>query len=149
MNLFTDVVKQGDHYLKTWPKQPTLNCLFIDSKVVYYTQLLIKTVPAFVMLVVGLNILFPSLFVWPITVTFVLFLLGLPIQGLYWLGKRSQELLPNKLLPWYIAIQSELSGKRCELEEMLIRPSYLDLARLLKNAFKIGGDNFLQNHELI
>ncbi len=149
MNTFFEVIKQGDKYLQSWPKQRILNCLFIDSKVAFYTRLSIKTMPAFIMLIIALNIMFPTLFSWPATLTFILFLLGLPIQGLYWLGKRSRELLPNQLLPWYTAIQKKLSGNRAEQTVMLYRPSYLDLALLLKNAFKLGGDKFLQHHELI
>ncbi len=81
--------------------------------------------------------------------TFILFLLGLPVQGLYWLGKRSRELLPQRLLSWYSAIQEKLYGKHSEQSIMQSCPSYLDLAVLLSKAFKIGGDKFLQDHELI
>ncbi|MEH6451959.1 MAG: terminus macrodomain insulation protein YfbV [Psychromonas sp.] len=149
MNLFFDVLKQGDKYLQLWPKQRTLNSLFIDSKIVFYTQLLMKICPAFVILLVGLQIAFPLLLSWPTTATLVLFLLGLPVQGLYWLGKRSETLIPHKLVPWYIAIQQKLSGNKNTKAQLISQPSYLDLARLLVNAFKVGGDNFLQHHELI
>lgn len=149
LNSFFNVIKQGDRYLQTWPKQRALNCLFIDSKIAFYTRLAIKVVPAFIFLIVALNIIQPALFSEPIMLTFILFLLGLPVQGFYWLGKRSQELLPNQLLPWYRAIQEKLYGNRAEQTVMQYRPSYWDLALLLKNAFKIGGDKFLQHHELI
>ena len=149
MNLFFDVLKQGDRYLQLWPKQRTLNCLFIDSKIVFYTQLLIKLCPAFIVFLLGLQISLPMLFSWPTTATIVLFLVGLPIQGLYWLGKRSQALLPYKLLPWYIAIQQKISGNNKPQAKLISRPCYTDLAKLLSNAFKLGGDNFLQHHELI
>jgi uncharacterized membrane protein YfbV (UPF0208 family) len=149
LNLFFDVIKQGDKYLQSWPKQRVLNCLFVDSKVAFYTRMSIKVMPAFIFLIITLNIILPSLFSWPTTLTFILFLLGLPVQGLYWLGKRSQELLPNKLLPWYTAIQEKLNGNRNKQAVIQHRPSYWDLALLLKNAFKIGGDKFLQRHELI
>lgn len=149
MNSFFDVIKQGDKYLQTWPKQRVLNCLFIDSKIAFYTRRSIKVMPAFIFLSIALNIIQPASLGWPIMLTFILFLLGLPVQGLYWLGKRSQELLPNRLLPWYTAIQEKLYGNRTEQTMMQYRPSYWDLALLLKNAFKIGGDKFLQDHELI
>jgi uncharacterized membrane protein YfbV (UPF0208 family) len=149
LNLFFDVLKQGDRYLRLWPKQRTLNCLFVDSKIVFYTQLLIKLCPAFVILLVCLQIAFPLLLNWPTTATIVLFLLGLPVQGLYWLGKRSETLLPHKLVPWYMAIQQKLSGNNKIQTQLIRQPCYLDLAKLLGNAFKLGGDNFLQHHELI
>ena len=149
MNLFFDVIIQGDRYLQSWPKQKVLNCLFVDSRVVFYTRLTFKWVPAFIFLVIALNILQPVLFSWPTVMTFILFLLGLPIQGLYWLGKRAQALLPNQLLPWYSAIQEKLYDAREKQVIMEHHPRYLDLALLLKKAFKIGGDKFLQHHELI
>lgn len=149
MNIFFDVVRQGDFYLKNWPKQKTLNCLFVDSKVVTYTRLSIKVIPAFVILIMMLNITFPEMLNWPATATLVLFLMGLPVQGLYWLGKRANSFLPNQLLPWYIAIEKKLNNSVTEEGVMAKRPRYLDLALLLKNAFKRGGDNFLQNNELI
>ena len=150
MNKFFDIIRQGDKYLKNWPKQNVLNCLFIDSKIAFYTRLSIKLMPAFVFSILMLNVLQPAHFSWPMTITFIFFLLGLPFQGLYWLGKRSQELLPSKLIPWYVAIQEKLdSNKRSEGHVMQQRPSYWELAVLLKKAFKVGGNNFLQHHELI
>lgn len=149
MNLFIDVIKQGDKYLQSWPKQRVLNCLFIDSKVTYYTRLSIALIPAFLVLAIALNITFPRFFSGPITLTFIFFLLGLPIQGLYWLGKRSTILLPAQLLPWYAAIQNKLRGHCQEQAISLHRPSYFDLSLLLSHAFKLGGDDFLQHNELI
>lgn len=149
MSIFFDVIRQGERYLQSWPKQRVLNCLFIDSKVTFYTRLAIKTAPAFVILVVALNVLFPAILNWQSTSIFVVFLLGLPVQGLYWLGKRSQQFLPNQLLPWYGAIHKKLSGNRTEQADILQRPRYLDLALLLKRAFRLGGDKFLQHHELL
>lgn len=149
LNSFLDVVIQGDRYLRSWPKQKVLNCLFVDSRVAFYTRLTFKLVPAFIFLVISLNILQPVLFSWPIVVTFIFFLLGLPIQGLYWLGMRAQAYLPSQLLPWYHAIQDKLYGKRTEDAIIEHQPRYTDLALLLKKAFKVGGDKFLQHHELI
>jgi len=149
LSIFFDIVRQGDFYLKNWPKQKTLNCLFIDSKVAFYTRLSIKVMPIFIMLIISLNIIFPTMLDWPATATLVLFLMGLPVQGLYWLGKRSHSFLPNQLLPWYAAIEQKLNHTHKKDGIMAQRPRYLDLALLLKNAFKRGGDNFLQNNELI
>ncbi len=149
MNIFFDIVRQGDVYLKSWPKQKTLNCLFVDSKVAFYTRLSIQVMPVFIMLIISLNLYFPEMLDWPATATLVLFLMGLPVQGLYWLGKRSTDFLPNQLLPWYTAIEKKLNNSHTKDAIMAQRPRYLDLALLLKNAFKRGGDDFLQNNELI
>jgi uncharacterized membrane protein YfbV (UPF0208 family) len=145
---FFDVIRGGGRYLKVWPKQSALNGLFIDSKISFYTRMSIKITPAFVALSLGLTLTFPTLFNPIVSVTFALFLLGLPIQGFYWLGKRSEQLLPQQLLPWFMAIKQKLSVKNAA-EESIHHPSYLELATLLQQAFKLGGDDFLQHHELI
>jgi hypothetical protein len=151
LSSFFNVIRRGDCYLRTWPKQRVLNCLFIDSKIIFYTRLAIKLVPAFIFLIVSLNIIFPVLFSGSSNVTFIMFLLGLPVQGLYWLGKRSKTLLPNQLLPWYSTIQEKLYGNRRDVTQKVMQyhPCYQDLASLLNHAFKIGGDKFLQHNELI
>lgn len=149
MNLFFDVIRAGDSYLKAWPKTSALNCLFIDSKIALYTRLAIKVTPAFIILSIGLSVTFPLLFDPVMSATFSAFLLCLPIQGLYWLGKRSQQSLPHKLLPWFMAIKAKLSTKNSAEGQWIHHPSYLELAILLQKAFKLGGDDFLRKHELI
>lgn len=149
MYSFFNVIRVGSLYLKVWPKQSALNGLFIDSKVALYTRLSIKITPVFIALSLGLTVTFPALFDPIVSVTFALFLLGLPIQGFYWLGKRSQQLLPQKLLPWFMAIKKKLSVKNTAKETSIHHPSYLELAKLLEQAFKRGGDDFLQHNELI
>ena len=149
MSVFFDVIKQGDKYLHSWPKQRVLNCLFIDSKITHYTRLAIAIMPAFLVLAIALNVLFADFLNWSVTVTFIFFMLGLPLQGLYWLGKRSRLLLPEQLLPWYAAIHKKLHSDKIKQNISMHRPSYFDLALLLTNAFRLGGDDFLQQHELI
>ena len=142
-------MKEGEAYLNNWPTQKVLNCLFIDSKVSFYTRLATKTLPAFVVLVMSLSLLYPVYFNWSTSATFALFALSLPAQGLYWLGKRSETFLPNQLLPWYCAIEEKLTRQQDQSQVLSKRPRYSDLALLLKRAFKIGGDDFLQKHELV
>lgn len=149
MNAFFDLIKQGDAYLKAWPQQRSLYPLFIDSKVAYYTRLLIKLIPAFVIFSIALTISIPSIISWPATITLVLFSIGLPVQGLIWLGKRSQEFLPNQLFAWYMEIHHHLNERNAQQIRTLARPRYLDLASLLSDAFRVGGDKFLQKNELI
>lgn len=149
MNRFFELIREGEVYLGNWPKQKILNCLFLENKIIFYTQLAIKLLPVFVMLAMCLSLLHPVYFTWPITATFSLFALGLPAQGLYWLGKRSETFLPNKILPWYLAIQEKLNCSQVKNKVLSFRPKYCDLALLLKSAFENGGDDFLQKHELI
>lgn len=149
MNAFIDLIKQGDAYLKAWPQQRSLYSLFIDSKIACYTRLLIKVIPAFIIFSIALTISLPDIISWPATATFVLFCIGLPVQGVIWLGRRSQEFLPNQLFVWYMEIHNHLNALNAQQVRALARPRYLDLAHLLNNAFRLGGDKFLQKNELI
>ncbi|TEW55601.1 DUF412 family protein [Psychromonas sp. RZ22] len=147
--MFFELLKKGDAYLKIWPKQNCLYSLFIDSKMVCYTQLLIKLFPLFIVLVASLYILFPAYFSWPSTATFILFLIGLPVHCLLWLGKRSQQILSPALFNWYVEISEALNGDKLRQQVMNDKPRFIDLAKLLNKGFKKGGDNFLYNNELI
>lgn len=146
---FFSILKEGDRYLKTWPKQRCLYSLFVDSKMAFYTQLLIKIFPVFIMLVASLYILFPIYFPWPSTATFILFLIGLPVHCLLWLGNRSQQSLSPALFTWYVEISDVLNGQQEGQKVMIDDPKFIDLAKLLNKGFKRGGDNFLYNNELI
>lgn len=149
MTIFFNLLKQGDHYLNTWPKQHCLYSLFIDSKVVCYTQLLVKLFPAFIVLIASLYFILPAYFTWPSTATFILFLIGLPVHCLLWLGKRSQQFLSPALFAWYIEISETLNGNKLENIVMLNKPRFIDLAKLLNKGFKQDGDDFLYQNELI
>ena len=146
---FFSVLKEGDRYLKTWPKQRCLYSLFVDSKMAFYTHLIIKIFPIFIMLVASLYILFPIHFPWPSTATFILFLIGLPVHCILWLGNRSQQSLSPALFTWYVEISDVLNGKHEGQKVMIDNPRFIDLAKLLNKGFKKGGDNFLYNNELI
>jgi len=129
---FFELLKTGDQYLKVWPKQSCLYSLFVDSKMVCYTQLLIKLFPLFIILISSLYIFWPDYFGWPNTATFLLFLIGLPVHCFLWLGKRSQQLLSH-------------STQKKQLESL----RFIDLAKLLNKGFKQAGDDFLYQNELI
>lgn len=149
MSVFFGLLKKGDHYLKTWPKQHCLYSLFVDSKMVRYTELLIKLFPGFIVLIASLYFIWPTYFTWPSTATFILFLIGLPVHCVLWLGKRSQQNLSPSLLNWYIDISEKLNGNKLEKLVLINEPRFIDLAKLLNKGFKQGGDNFLYHNELI
>ena len=148
MNFF-ELLKTGDQYLKVWPKQSCLYSLFVDSKMVCYTQLLIKLFPLFIILISSLYIFWPDYFGWPNTATFLLFLIGLPVHCFLWLGKRSQQLLSPALCKWYIEISEVLRDRHSTQKKQLESLRFIDLAKLLNKGFKQAGDDFLYQNELI
>lgn len=146
---FFDTLKQGDDYLKVWPKQNCLYSLFVDCKMICYTQLIIKLFPIFIVLVVSLYMIWPLYFTWANAATLILFLIGLPVHCFLWLGNRSQQALSPTLFTWYMDIHEALKGNQQRLGVMPNNPKFIDLAKLLNRGFKQGGDDFLYNNELI
>ncbi|MFB1034091.1 MAG: terminus macrodomain insulation protein YfbV, partial [Sinobacterium sp.] len=63
------------------------------------------------------------------------FFLSLPIQGLMWLGYRSNQNLPPALKSWYLDIHHKMQIQGCALRSPKAKPEYKELARLLKTAF--------------
>lgn len=149
LSIFFGLLKQGDQYLNTWPKQRCLYSLFVDSKMVCYTQLLMKVFPAFIVLIACLYFIWPAYFAWSSTATFILFLIGLPVHCLLWLGKRSQQHLSPALFTWYLEISEALHGNKNDKLALINEPRFIDLAKLLNKGFKQGGDDFLYQNELI
>jgi uncharacterized protein len=68
-----------------------------------------------------------------------LFLLLLPLQGYYWLGKRAYSELPLTLRSWYFDLQTRLSqaGEDVRLPSHRPGPCYIDLARILNKALAV------------
>lgn len=65
-----------------------------------------------------------------------LFLLSMPLQGLYWLGKRSNTLLPLSMADWYYNIHQKMTDEGCPPPKSAHKPRYKELAELLKHAFE-------------
>jgi uncharacterized membrane protein YfbV (UPF0208 family) len=57
------------------------------------------------------------------------------MQGLMWLGHRSNQYLPPTLKQWYLDIHYKMQMQGCALQSPKARPDYKELAVLLKTAF--------------
>jgi uncharacterized membrane protein YfbV (UPF0208 family) len=64
------------------------------------------------------------------------FFLSMPMQGLLWLGKRSNQTLPPQLRHWYQEILTKMRAQGCAVQNPQHKPRYRELARLLKTAFE-------------
>ena len=58
------------------------------------------------------------------------------MQGLLWLGKRSNEKLPPQLSHWYQEVLTKMRDQGCSVQKPKHEPRYRELARLLKTAFE-------------
>lgn len=68
-----------------------------------------------------------------------IFILLLPLQGYYWLGKRAHAELPLSLRAWYFDLQAKLqsAGEDVRLPSHRPGPCYIDLAIILRKALSI------------
>jgi uncharacterized membrane protein YfbV (UPF0208 family) len=71
----------------------------------------------------------------PQALTLGIFFLSLPVQGLLWLGFRSQKALPPAIKSWYQDIYLKMQQQGCALEQPKNQPRFQELASLLKTAF--------------
>lgn len=138
--------KNGDLYLKSWPKIKQLNSIFPEHRIIVSTEFAKKFTPFFAAFTIcwqqiGAKGDPVSLAVAVIT---AIFALCLPFQGLYWLGKRAQTRLPYKSEQWFHKIALELKQQYDVRTEFSDKPTYQDLAYLLTAAQKKFPPSFWQ-----
>lgn len=134
MKLVT-TIRSGFTYSKTWPTKPELNAIFPENKIIFLTNKAARYLPALAVLTAGLQLkLLGADFVGQI-VAMMLLLVSLPLQGWYWLGIRADSPLPPALVNWGSEIREQI--QQHGNTELLpgIPKSYLDLARLLQQAY--------------
>jgi uncharacterized membrane protein YfbV (UPF0208 family) len=81
----------------------------------------------------------------PQTIAIGAFFLSLPLQGLLWLGHRSDQYLPPQLKSWYQEIHAKMRTQGCNVASAKSKPKYKELAKLLKTAFN-DLDSVFTNH---
>lgn len=130
------MIQDGHHYMKLWPKEKALNSLLPEGKVISATDLAIKTMPplALVASVSLVQIHGPDYL--PQAIAVAAFFITLPMQGILWLGHRSNQLLPPSLKAWYKEVHATLMANGCHLESVKTHPKYKELASMLKIAFR-------------
>lgn len=127
---FIKYLQDGQRYMKKWPRHSVV-AAFTETRVIPATRIAITMMPALAVL----NLLVQWQFhnqQWT-TAAFIssLFLLMLPIQGLYWLGHRSNKPLPPPLLHWYQELQRKLKVAPAQ-QGKPGSTTYMDLAILLR-----------------
>ncbi|QUM81654.1 MULTISPECIES: terminus macrodomain insulation protein YfbV [unclassified Moritella] len=136
MSVFTDTLYKGQHYMQRWPMKKELAALFPENRVIAATKLGFKTMPPLAILTVMMQYLYGDIQQLPASIAVALLLITLPMQGVFWLGKRSSELLPVSLANWYHELYQGLVTQGCDLEPAVKKPHYSELADILENAFK-------------
>lgn len=131
----TDMFKDGHNYLKTWPMQKELYPLFPECRVISATKLSIKVMPPLAVLSTATLINFYGYELAPQAIAIGAFFISLPMQGLMWLGYRSNQALPPSLRAWYQEIHHKMEASGCNVSALQAKPKYMELASLLKIAF--------------
>lgn len=131
----TDMFRDGHNYLKTWPMQKELYSLFPECRVIAATKLSIKVMPPLAVFSTATIINFYGYELAPQAIAIGAFFISLPLQGLMWLGHRSNQTLPPNLRVWYQEIHHKMQVSGCNVSSLKAKPKYMELASLLKMAF--------------
>ncbi|WP_372762492.1 terminus macrodomain insulation protein YfbV [Pseudoalteromonas sp.] len=134
----------GRQYAKKWPMRKELAPLFVEFKVIKATELAITVMPILAMLTLffQLNYLGPDFL--PQAIASALFFISLPLQGLLWLGKRSQTPLAPPMQRWYNELYTKMLANGYQIPLTEKKPRYAELAELLNDMFNKMDKAFTQ-----
>lgn len=135
--------QRGQHYMKTWPVDKRLAPVFPENRVTKATRFAIRYMPPVAVFVMTWQIALGGQ-LGPAVAT-ALFACSLPMQGLWWLGKRSVTPLPPTLLNWFHNVREKLLASGLALAPVEGKPTYQSLADVLKRAFKQLDKTFLDD----
>lgn len=135
---FYRTLKVGQHYLNSWPLEPKLGAIFPENRVIKATLFAQKMMPFLAVLFVVWQQIYArgDNMALAVAVLSALFALCLPLQGFYWLGKRAQMRLSPQSAVGFHHVLEKLKEKQEVIPNFSDKPTYLDLANLLKIAQK-------------
>ena len=140
---FFSLFRRGQHYAKTWPMEKRLAPMFIENRTIRATRYAIRFMPPVAIFTLCWQIALGGQ-LGPAVAT-ALFALSLPMQGLWWLGKRSITPLPPSILHWFYEVRGKLEEAGQALAPVEGKPDYQALADTLKRAFKQLDKTFLDD----
>ena len=139
---FFSLFNRGQHYAKTWPLDKRLAPVFIENRIIRATRYAIRIMPPIAIFTLCWQIALGGQ-LGPAVAT-ALFALSLPMQGLWWLGKRSVTPLPPSILNWFYECAVNCRSGQA-LAPVEGKPDYQALADTLKRAFKQLDKTFLDD----
>lgn len=142
---FPEYLRDGQDYMRVWPMQKQLYALFPECRIIAATKFGMMVMPPIAAIVVATQLQFIGMEALPSALTIGIFFFSLPVQGLLWLGHRSQKELPPQILAWYKEIYQKVRAEGCELEQIKRKPRFKELAVLLQAAFKQLDKAFTKN----
>ncbi|WP_087021612.1 terminus macrodomain insulation protein YfbV [Thaumasiovibrio subtropicus] len=139
-NLF----RKGQEYMSVWPLRKELAPLFPENRYIKATQFAIRVMPAVAVIAVLTQMAFDNYQALPQSMVIAFFALSMPLQGLFWLGKRSETRLPPSLAGWYRELHEKIISEGHALQPLKAQPRYRELAMVLNRAFKQLDDSSLE-----
>ncbi|EJU9971740.1 terminus macrodomain insulation protein YfbV [Vibrio alginolyticus] len=129
-------LKDGQNYMEIWPVRKELSAIFPEQRIIKATRFGIKVMPAVAAIGVLTQMAFNNYHALPQSIVVALFAISLPLQGIWWLGARSNTKLPPSLASWYRELHQKIVETGFALEPVKARPRYKELAIILNRAFR-------------
>lgn len=141
MNLIK-ILKTGQKYMTICPQDKEFATSFPEIRVIAYIKLASKYLPP-VLTFLCLCQYYLNTSIALIIIT-AIFAISLPLQGLFWLGKRANSPLPLNLLPYYDNIKQKLVKKQVLINNSNnVEPlNFMTFMQLMKLARLHFGKNF-------
>lgn len=137
-------LKSGQKYMNTWPMRKELSPLFPEQRIIKATRFGVKVMPAVAAISVLFQMSFQNMQAMPQAIVIALFAISLPLQGMWWLGNRSNTKLPPALAGWYRELHQKVLESGFALEPIKAKPRYKELAIILNRAFRQLDKNSLE-----
>ena len=137
------IFQRGQTYMKTWPSDKRLDPVFPENRIAKVTRFAVRFMPPIAIFTLTWQIALGGQ-LGPAIAT-ALFACSLPMQGLWWLGKRSVTPLPPTLLQWFHELRAKLVEAGKAQAPVEGTPTYQALADVLQRAFKQLDKTFLDD----
>lgn len=141
---FIHRLKDGQHYMDLWPVRKELAPIFPEQRIIKATKFGIKVMPAIAAISVLMQMSLQNYGAIPQAIVIALFAISLPLQGIWWLGTRSNTVLPPSLANWYRELYQKVAESGVAQEPIKSKPRYKELAAMLKRAFTQLDDTALE-----
>lgn len=112
-----------------------LYALFPECRVIAATRFSFKVMPPLAVITAAMFVNHYGYVFLPQAIAMAALMLSLPLQGMLWLGHRSNQLLPPSVRNWYLDVHHKMQMQGCALQAAKSKPRYKELARLLRTAF--------------
>lgn len=123
------IFQDGQRYAHIWPRHAVVAAM-TESVVVPAVNFAARWLPPVAVINFVVQWQWQGESLLPQAIVTSLFILSLPLQGWYWLGRRANTQLTPQLKHWYQQLASKLKM------EPRKQPNYMDLAVMLRKALR-------------